>query len=113
MRHVLICGARVLDTVRLSDLPLAAVSAADAGLRLSDLPKRARAVVLAVEARHAHDTIARRLADLGFVAGEPLQLLGHAPFGRDPLLVRIGNTRFALRRDEAARVRVRRMQTTP
>lgn len=101
----------MFDPSRLSDAPPAAVPAADDGLRLSDLPRRAHAVVLAVDAVRADDTIARRLADLGFVPGEPLQLLSHAPFGRDPLLVRIGNTRFALRRDEAARVRVRRVET--
>lgn len=50
------------------------------------------------------DTIARRLRELGFVAGERVSKVATGPFGREPLLVQIGYTRFALRASEAARV---------
>jgi ferrous iron transport protein A len=51
-----------------------------------------------------NDAIARRLRELGFVAGERVEVVATGPFGAEPLLVQIGYTRFALRRSEAARV---------
>lgn len=61
----------------------------------------------AVEDRAANDPVARRLRELGFVAGEQVRILAAGPFGAEPLLVQVGFTRFALRRAEAARVRLR------
>ena len=52
------------------------------------------------------DAIAQRLLDLGFVAGENVACVALAPFGGDPVLVRVGFTRFALRRSEAARIQI-------
>lgn len=75
-------------------------------VRLSELPNATRAVVHSVDDAHAADPVARRLRDLGFVAGEPVRVVACGPFGGDPLLVQIGHTRFALRRREAARVAV-------
>ncbi len=76
-------------------------------MQLTNLPKGARAIVDRVDAIQEHDSIAQRLRDLGFVSGEPVQVLALGPFGADPLLIQIGSTRFALRRSEAARVSVR------
>jgi len=73
---------------------------------LSDLPLNVAAVVQSVEDRHPNDAIARRLRELGFVAGEPVRLVARGPFGSEPLLVQIGFTRFALRRSEAGRVTI-------
>lgn len=73
-------------------------------MRLSDLPRRGAARVDRVEDRAPGDPIARRLRELGFVAGEPVRMMAAGPFGAEPLLVQIGFTRFALRRAEAARV---------
>jgi ferrous iron transport protein A len=70
------------------------------------LPKGGSAVVREVEDAHAADSIARRLRELGFVNGEPVRVVAVGPVGGDPLLVQIGYTRFALRRAEAARVRL-------
>lgn len=75
-------------------------------MRLSELKKGASAVVREVEEAHAADPIARRLRELGFVNGEPVRVVACGPVGGDPLLVQIGFTRFALRRSEAARVRL-------
>lgn len=47
-----------------------------------------------------------RLEDLGFLPGEPGQLMARVP-GGDPLVVRIGLSTFALRRAEAGCIRVR------
>ena len=78
-------------------------------LNLAELPHRTAATVEAVEDRGAHDAIARRLRELGFVAGERVEVMAAGPFSAEPLLVQVGFTRFALRRSEASRVRVRAM----
>ena len=46
------------------------------------------------------------LEQIGFVAGEPVRLMARAALGGDPLVVRIGHSTFALRKAEAACVRV-------
>jgi Fe2+ transport system protein FeoA len=48
----------------------------------------------------------RRLLELGFVAGEHVEILAEARPGRDPFVVRVGHTTLALRRREAQSVRV-------
>lgn len=48
----------------------------------------------------------RRLAELGFIAGEPVQVLRRGPGGREPIAVRIGDTQFALRLAEARCIEV-------
>ncbi|CAG9182171.1 hypothetical protein LMG32289_05053 [Cupriavidus pampae] len=75
-------------------------------MRLSELPLRTAAVVQAVEDLSSDDAIARRLRDLGFVPGEAVQIIAFGPFGKDPMVVQVGFTRFALRRAEAARITV-------
>ena len=76
-------------------------------MTLTELARRTPAIVDLVEERASNDPIARRLRELGFVAGEEVQVLAAGPFGAEPLLVQVGFTRFALRRAEAARVRLR------
>jgi len=78
----------------------------DSVYQLTDLPRHTSATIREVVARGAHDPIAMRLAELGFVQGEPVRVVARGPVGGDPLLVQIGYTRFALRRAEAARVLV-------
>lgn len=75
---------------------------------LSDLPTGTDAIVESVDEVAPGDAVARRLRDLGFVAGEAIRLLTRGPLGGDPLLVQVGFTRFAMRGGEAARVRLRR-----
>lgn len=77
-------------------------------LRLSDLAMHGRAIVEQVLDTCPNDPISARLRDLGFVQGEPVRLTAKGPFGGNPLLIAIGTTRFALRRNEAERVIVRR-----
>lgn len=76
-------------------------------MRLSELSRRTVATVVAVEDAAPNDAVARRLRELGFVAGEGVEVLAAGPFGAEPLLVQVGYTRFALRRREAGRVRIR------
>ena len=76
-------------------------------MRLTELPRRTAATVDDVEDRIPNDAIARRLRELGFVSGEPVEVMAAGPFGAEPLLVQVGFTRFALRRAEAQRIVVR------
>ncbi|HJW10241.1 MAG TPA: FeoA family protein [Albitalea sp.] len=82
-----------------------------APLLLSDLPDGTHAIVeRVVAASEEVDAVAlRRLGELGFIPGEPLQLLRRGPGGREPIAVLIGETLFALRRLEAQCVEVRRL----
>ncbi len=73
-------------------------------LNLTELKGRVEARVESVRELTPNDAIARRLRELGFVAGERVEVVATGPFGAEPLLVQIGYTRFALRRSEAARV---------
>jgi len=75
-------------------------------LKLSELPRRTAATVDTVEDQAPNDAIARRLRELGFVRGERVEVMATGPVAKEPLLVQVGFTRFALRRSEAARVRV-------
>ncbi len=51
-------------------------------------------------------TLARRLIELGFLAGERIEVIEEVRPGRDPIAVRVGSTMFALRRREAQAVMV-------
>jgi len=79
---------------------------------LATMRKGARGVVVAVRddaqslGDEAQSTVSRRLLELGFVAGEPFEVIEEIWPGRDPIAVRIGNTTFALRRREASVVLV-------
>ncbi len=75
---------------------------------LDELPLHGDAEVVAVEARGGPGTaeVAERLAEIGFLPGERVRVLARALFG-EPLAVRVGSDTFALRRAEAACVRVR------
>jgi ferrous iron transport protein A len=76
--------------------------------RLSDLPPGALRTVAGLSAHtpHADDAMLRRLAELGFLPGEPVQVLRRGPGGREPLAVQVGETLFALRLVEAQCVEV-------
>ncbi len=75
-------------------------------VNLSELLPFTSAVVDQVINAVADDPIAKRLRELGFVAGEPVRIVARGPIGADPLLVQVGYTRFALRRSEAQRVQI-------
>jgi ferrous iron transport protein A len=59
------------------------------------------------------DLMVARLRDLGFVAGARCEVLARMWLGGDPVVVRIGGSTFALRRAEAAAVRVQRLAVSP
>jgi Fe2+ transport system protein A len=59
--------------------------------------------------RHRRGAL-RRLGELGFLPGEPVQLLRRGPGGREPLAVLVGETMFALRLLEAQCIEVEGVQ---
>ena len=75
---------------------------------LNDLPNGAHASVLRVVSTSPDvDPVSlRRLAELGFIPGEPVQLLRRGPGGREPIAVLVGDTLFGLRLLEAQCIEV-------
>lgn len=83
-------------------------------LALSDLREGDSATVVSVLEVAAlgadadgRETLVARLRDLGFVPGARCEVVARMWLG-DPLAVRVGGSTFALRRVEAAAVRVER-----
>ncbi len=77
-------------------------------LFLSQLKKGDTASVLGTVEGEGADLAAmkRRLVELGFVEGETIRVVAESFPLKDPIAVRVGNTTFALRRHEAALIRV-------
>ena len=64
-----------------------------------------RAVVVDIV---GHDSISSRLMEMGVLEGEEMELLGKAPLG-DPLEFSLRGYRLSLRKQEAARVHIDRV----
>ncbi|MDP3873683.1 MAG: FeoA family protein [Methyloversatilis sp.] len=78
----------------------------DTEMRLSDAETGAPMVVIGLDERAGLPDLQMRLRELGFMEGEPVCVLRRGQPGGEPLAVRIGASTFALRRIEAACVRV-------
>jgi ferrous iron transport protein A len=81
---------------------------------LSALRKGMRGVVASIAedssvalGEESETSVVMRLIEIGFVPGEPVEVIAEARPGGDPIAVRIGGSCFALRRSEAAAVMVR------
>ena len=87
----------------------------NAACTLDQLPLRHWARVLEVahpaDAQERH--LALRLAEIGFVPDEPVCVMARGAPGGDPLAVRVGQATFALRRREAALVRIAAQDAAP
>lgn len=72
-------------------------------MRLTHLATGAHASVARVSGNSidASEATLERLGELGFIPGEPVQLVQRGPGGREPLAVLVGETMFALRWLEA------------
>ncbi|KAA8733119.1 ferrous iron transport protein A [Acinetobacter qingfengensis] len=79
-------------------------------MRLSDLKTKQQATISHVhqllDGSSSTDNIAKRLRSLGFVTGEHVEVITKGLFGGEPILVKVGLSRFALRRNEAERIEV-------
>jgi ferrous iron transport protein A len=78
------------------------------GLSLADLAPGivARVIHVASAEEGASAELALRLAELGFLPGELVRIVARGFLSREPLAVRVGTGTFALRRFEAAAIRV-------
>lgn len=81
----------------------------DDPMGLDAWPRGQPAVVVAVDEPEsaAMRDLVLRLVEIGFLPGEPVRVVARGFPGGDPLAVRVGGTTFALRRHEAACIRVR------
>lgn len=68
---------------------------------LDQLPYDTPAVVAGIDWPALAEGDAKRLRNLGFDEGVAIEALHGAPFGRDPLAVRIGRMMVAVRRAQA------------
>jgi ferrous iron transport protein A len=78
---------------------------------LSELTLGQTASVVSVDDAYPDDIIAQRLRDLGFVSGELIKIRALGPLGAEPILVNIASSQFALRRSEAARIHIARVDS--
>lgn len=69
----------------------------------SDAPRNQ---LLKIESLEGPEVECRRLLDLGITPGEELSVVQSVPFG-DPLVLEVRGMRLALRRREAAWIKVR------
>jgi len=73
---------------------------------LDRVPLHAPLRVVAVHAPAGAPEWAGRLEEIGFLPGEQVSVLARGRPGHDPLVVRVGDSTFALRRAEAACITV-------
>ena len=104
MRTVLV----YVVVIPLTDTLLNGFAPAAGDYGLADVPLRTDAWVSALQmdaAPQDHDVLLR-LLEIGFLPGECVRVVARAFPAGDPIAVRVGRTTFALRRREAALVRV-------
>jgi ferrous iron transport protein A len=89
--------------------------AAPQSMALAELPSGVAARVISVAPTDpgVPEELSKRLAELGFLPGEPVHIVGRGWLAREPLAVRIGTGTFALRLFEAACVQVRLEPPSP
>lgn len=73
---------------------------------LHELPLHTPALVQEVLAPDEQPEWRTRLEEIGFLPGEPVRVIAQGAPGADPLVVRIADSTFALRRAEAACIQV-------
>ena len=73
---------------------------------LDKLPYHLPATVTGIAWESLSQSDARRLRNLGFDEGVAIEALHGAPFGRDPIAVRIGRMQVAIRRAQAQTIMV-------
>lgn len=110
----IICAQQPADTARSTDWIVDTVRQLDAArvgaeadldlVRLAAIRTGERAVIHDFDAGH---TLVSRLSALGFTPGAEVTMLQN--YGNGPVIVRVRDTRIALGRGEATKIRVRRM----
>ncbi len=75
-------------------------------MRLDQLPFHTPATISSIDWAALGDSDGKRLRNLGFDEGVEIEALHGAPFGKDPLAIRVGRMMVALRRAQARAVTV-------
>ena len=75
-------------------------------MRLDQLSNNITKTVKKVNTFGPMPEISHQLADIGFIPGEQVTVLRRNMFGGDPIMVRIGLSNFALRKQEAELIEV-------
>ena len=70
-------------------------------MRLATLPPRIRATIATIGCC-GDGRCAARMREMGFDEGVEVEVLHRAPFGGDPVAVRVGGATIAIRRAQAA-----------
>ena len=99
--------------MKLTHAPRASSAAPASEMPLADLATGAVARVVSVSPAEAPAGVGRRLAELGFLPGEAVRVVARGLMAREPIAVRVGTGTFALRRFEAACIRVCPEQPLP
>ena len=81
-------------------------------LSLDQLPFRRPATVTGIDWTRLSEGDAQRLRNLGFDEGVRIEALHGAPFGRDPLAIRVGRMTVAMRRAQARAISVEETPST-
>ena len=94
-----------------SSIVVAPVAQAKTGpLRLDECRKGAQVRIVDLQPQalfgSQDERVTLRLKELGFLPGAQLKIIGFGLLGSDPLAVQVNGTKFALRRAEAAKIRV-------
>jgi Fe2+ transport system protein FeoA len=55
-----------------------------------------------------HHQFLHRLSEVGFLVGEPVEVIGHAPYSKDPISVKVKEATYALRREDANLIYVKK-----
>ncbi len=75
-------------------------------IKLGELKKGILALIVKVGRSDTSPEVVQRLLEMGFLEGSLLEILHEAPFGGDPLAIRVRGSLIALRRHEANVVEV-------
>lgn len=75
-------------------------------MRADQLPYDRTGIITGVDWQSIDPATASRLRDFGVDEGVSIQLMHCGPVGRDPMAIRIGRMTVALRRTQAAAIRV-------
>jgi ferrous iron transport protein A len=73
-------------------------------MTLGDLRINAKARILAIES--GEPGLEEKLREAGFMEGDEVEVLGAGPFGNATLAVRLNRTIIAMRKDEAAAIKI-------
>jgi ferrous iron transport protein A len=74
--------------------------------KLGELKKGIQGRILRIGGSDFSSDFIERLLEMGFLEGSAVEIVHEAPFGKDPLAVRVRGALIALRRNEANAVEV-------